>query len=338
MRGTSVGTQNIFASKRARALLCAAGASLCAGCAHYFGDLDERPARAHSTPSGRSKRVDTDRAFAVNDEFDLVVSYRREAARSSIPASNQAEIVASGLPNIDCMIAGRARVLLVERQTLRAISIDVTSGYWSEGAAARTYPIAVGQRVIVFASPQGEVERVVFDRSMSVFATNMARSCFEYAPLWTPLRAWVGSSSRRRIGEEWFVCEEDQSSGGWRGESTIAGRYARLARVTEVEGARALLLQSWSDGPLLARQVIGRDRWERRRLTSDVRALVLRGTDAPWQRVESVIRAEYATPTPVEYHSVNGALPPPIPWEVFTLDDITARRAAELSRFTRAPR
>jgi hypothetical protein len=338
MRGTSVGSQNIFASKRARALLCAAGASLSAGCAHYFGDLDDRPARAHSTPSGRSKRVDTDRAFAVNDEFDLVVSYRREAARSSIPALNEAEIIASGPSNIDCMIAGRARVLSVERQALRAISVDVTRGHWREGSAAQTQPIAVGQRVIVFASSQGEVERVVFDRPMSVFATNMARSCFEYAPLWTPLRAWVGSSSRRRIGEEWFVCEEDQSSGGWRGESTIAGRYARLARVTEVEGARALLLQSWSDGPLLARQVIGRDRWERRRLTSDLRALVLRGTDAPWQRVESVIRAEYATPTPIVYRGGYGVLISPVGQEVFTLDDITARRAAELSRFTRAPR
>ena len=308
---------------------------LLCGCAHVFGDFEDRPPRSRTTPHGPRRRIVPSRVFFAGDEFDLRVTIRRTTERSIYATANEEEAIATAPGDFDASIAGHVTVIAVEEGALRSMSLRVTDSRWRRAGALSSPTLTAGTQLWIVASSAGVLLDLRADRALSNDGAMFVRGLLQQPLLWAQPTRWFGPLERRRLGEEWLVAREAHTGDGWLGDPSHAERWARLAWVGTVRGQRLMRLESWSDGPLVARPVAGRDRWARRRTTEDLQALLPRDPTLPPARVEQRLRVEMAVPAGARPVGNGPALVVPVTQELFMLDQMSIVTIVEFSSFVR---
>lgn len=305
-----------------------------AGCAHISGDFPDRMPRNLGAARGPSLAVRAAQGFVAGDEFDLDVRSGTESSREMPPVVVRwYPWLADSLPFVGYTLSAHVRVDQAQRGLITTASVTVTSG-----------AVGVGERRVALTGGRGAVLTVLGDAVHPMAVASEGRlsdiervvfsAAFSQSPLFVSLSRWFGPSAAHRVGEQWQVGVEQHGDREWIGEETSAAIFAQLDRGERVADDPVIQLRSWTDGPIVARQVGDNGSWQRRRVTRDVEAVLARGREAGFESMSATERIEYATPL-----SVVAARPAAgVPHTEYMFDTVSVRRTIALRNFRRAQR
>lgn len=307
-------------------------AVLAQGCAHMTGDFPDRMPRGTSVVAGPGIMVDTARGFVTGDEFDVEIRSETEVSRALPPAvSRWFPLLPDGLNFARYALRAHVRVDQAQRGVITTATLVVASGAVSVDRDALP-SITPGRTIVVAVLDDANRPLLTpVGGALTEHERAVLTAAFSRSPLLFSLDRWFGRPARRRVGEQWQVGVERHGDETWLGDPITSDLMAHFERVAVTEDSVNVRLQSWSDGPVVARQVGDNGTWQRRRVTREAAAELERDGLAPFSTMTAHETVEFATPATLITINAIAA-----PRTEYIFDSISMRRTIVLRAFSRA--